>query len=73
MKQFLLDLFKDNSSVSMMRMLSLICVLTASMIAFYSVYAGKDLNAVSILVGVFLGSGIGGKVAQKISEVKVDK
>lgn len=70
MKEFIKQLLSDSGSVSMMRFLSLICVLVASGIAIHAINAGSDLNAASVLCGTFLGSGIGGKVIQKISEVK---
>lgn len=70
MKQWLKDLFSDSGSVSMVRVLSLICVFTAAGIAIHAVSKGSDLNAASVLCGTFLGAGIGGKVAQKITEAK---
>lgn len=70
MKQFILDLFSDSSHVSMMRFLSLLCVLTACGIAIHNAATGQDLNGISMLCGTFLGAGIGGKVAQKVAEVK---
>lgn len=65
MKNFVLNLFSDTGTVSMMRVLSLICVLTASGIAIHAVTVGSDLNAAAILCSVFLGAGITGKVVQK--------
>lgn len=70
MKQWLKDLFSDSSSVSMMRVLSFICVITASGVAIYSVSKGSNLDSVSVLCGVFLGAGISGKVMQKVTEAK---
>lgn len=70
MKQFILQLFSDTGSVSMMRMLSLICVLTASVIALYCIYMDRNMDAASVLCGVFLGFAFTGKAVQKISEVK---
>jgi len=72
-KSFLLTLFSDTGGVSMMRVLSLICVTTASGIAIHAISTGSDLNATSVLCGVFLGAGIGGKVTQKITEAKGGK
>lgn len=54
----------------MIRVLSFICVMTASIIAFHAISSGSDLNGVSVLCGVFLGAGITGKVVQKGIEVK---
>lgn len=70
MKEFLLALFSESGSISMIRVLSFICVLTAAFIALHAINKGSDLNAVSVLCGTFLGAGIGGKVAQKITEAK---
>ena len=70
MKSFLTALFSDSGNVSMVRVLSLICVLTASGIALYAVSKGTDLSGISILCGTFLGAGLGAKVAQKSMEVK---
>lgn len=54
----------------MMRLLSLICVVTASGIAIYAVINNRDVNAISVLCGTFLGAGITGKIFQKMSEAK---
>lgn len=70
MKQLLLSLFSDSSGLSMMRLLSLICVLTACIIAIYGIIKGHDLNAVAMLCGAFLAAGISGKVVQKFGEKK---
>ena len=60
MIQWLRDLFSDSSNVSMMRLLSLISLLAAIALA----YLGKDGYE------VFVISAFGGKVLQKISEMK---
>jgi len=64
------QLLSDTGNISMMRALSLICVLTATGIAIHAISAGSDLNATAILCSTFLGAGIGGKIAQKSFEVK---
>ncbi len=69
MSKWLVGLFSDSGSVSMSRVLSLICVLTASIIALYAVYANVPLDPVSILCGVFLSAGITGKIMSKKLEV----
>lgn len=46
----------------MLRLLSLLCVLTASSIGIYGVYKQAD---VSILCGTFLTAAFTGKIAQK--------
>lgn len=70
MKQWLKDLFSDSSTVSMVRVLSFICVVTASGVAIYSVAKGSNLDSVSVLCGTFLGIGMGAKVSQKAIEAK---
>lgn len=70
MKQWFKDLFSDSSSVSMIRVLSFICVLTASGVAVHAVSVGANLDGVSVLCGTFLGFGISGKVSQKWLENK---
>jgi hypothetical protein len=67
MTQWLRDLFSDSSSVSMTRFLSFICVMTATVIGFYGVYGARDVTAI---VTIFLGAGLGAKVAQKSMELK---
>lgn len=73
MKQFARDLFSENAKVSMVRLLSLICVLTASGIAIYGIYIGRDLMGLSALCTVFLTTAFGGKVIQKNFERKEDQ
>lgn len=72
MKQWLKDLFSDSGSVSMVRVLSFICVVTASGVAIHAVTVGSNLDSVSVLCGTFLGAGLGAKVGQKMVEAKND-
>lgn len=65
MKHMLIQLLSESGDVSMMRLLSLICVLTACFLAIYGVEHDKDLNAMAMLCSAFLGIGIGGKVMQR--------
>jgi hypothetical protein len=67
------ELFSEKGDVSMMRLIALICTCTASFIAIYSTIKGMDLNAASVICGVFLGAGISGKIMQKRSEVSNDR
>lgn len=62
MKQFFLDLLSDSSGLSMMRFLSLICVLCACFLALYK--GDAELNTIISL----LSAGFGGKFAQKVVE-----
>ena len=71
MKDFIRQLFSESGNISMMRVLSLICVLAACGIAIYGLNAPVvDYSGLTLLCSTFLGAGIGGKVAQKIQEVK---
>jgi uncharacterized membrane protein YfcA len=72
MKNWLNGLFSEQGTVSMTRVLSLICVLTAVGIALVSVYKAQNLDATVGVVSVFLGAGLGSKVAQKFAEKKSD-
>lgn len=68
MKKFLLAMFSESGNVSMIRVLSFVCVMTACGIAIAAVSLNRDINAISVLCGTFLGIGIGGKVMQKGKE-----
>lgn len=68
--KFIRDLFSENGSVSMMRMLSLISLLLAGWIAVRGLETHADLSGLSMLCGVFVGAAMGGKVMQKSFEVK---
>lgn len=56
------------SSVSMMRLMSIICVLMACVIAIVGLCTNKPLGELSILVGSFLGPAFLGKSIQARSE-----
>lgn len=58
---FLKNLFSENGSISMMRLLSLISLL----IGGYLALSGKDT-----CVSIFVLAAFGGKVAQKVVEAK---
>lgn len=64
------EMFSETGDISMMRVLSFICVITASGIAIHAASCGSDLNAAAVLCGVFLGAGITGKVVQRMAEGK---
>lgn len=72
MKEWLLKLLSQSSGVSAMRVMSFISLLSGIIIAFVGVYENKDLSALAVLVGVFVGSAFAGKAVQKFSEAKVD-
>ena len=62
---WLKELISEQSTLSTMRVMSLLCIFAAIGIAFYGIAHNQALDALSILCGVFLGAGMGGKVAQK--------
>lgn len=70
MKNCLKELFAEKGNVSMVRVLSFVCVVNATAIALYGILKGTDLSALSILCGTFLAAGLGAKVAQKSIETK---
>jgi uncharacterized membrane protein YiaA len=70
--EWLKSLLSENSTVSAMRVMAFIALFIGAGLAFAGMYAGKDLNALSVLVGVFVGAAFGGKMVQKFAEVKSD-
>lgn len=68
MKNLILALLSENSQVSMMRLLCLVCIFTASSIAIVCLFTSKPLADVAILVSSFLVPAFGGKVGQKYFE-----
>lgn len=70
MKQFLIDLVSENSKISTMRVMALLCVLAAIGLAAYGIHEDKSMDGLSMLVGVFLGAAFSGKVMQKSRESK---
>lgn len=70
MKDFLMNLFSENSQVSSMRVMAMISLLVGSGIAVYGVERGTDLNQIAMLSGVFVAAAFGGKFAQKAVESK---
>lgn len=63
-------LLAENGAVSMVRLLSLICVVTASVLAFAGIYSTThSLESVSMLCGTFLTAGLTAKVMQKKMEI----
>lgn len=71
---FLKQLFSDNGSVSMMRVMSLLCCITAVIIAVLGIYKQTiDYSGLTLLVGAFLSAAFGGKIMQKKIEVDGSK
>lgn len=70
MKQWLLDLFSSKSNVSSMRVMSMVCIVSAVGLGWYGIMSGSDLYALSALCGTFLAAGFTGKAVQKGMEPK---
>lgn len=64
------SLLSEQSEISAMRVMSFISLLIGGILAVYGMYKGVSISELSILCGVFVGSAFGGKVLQKIQEVK---
>jgi RsiW-degrading membrane proteinase PrsW (M82 family) len=70
MKNFLLKMLSTSDEVSEMRVMVLLCVLTAIAIAGYGIYKNPtDYSGLSLLCGTFLTTAFGGKVLSKRDEV----
>lgn len=68
MKTWLIQLFSSNSAVSSMRVMSMICILSAVGLGWYGITQNRDLTGLSILCGTFLTAGFTGKAVQKKME-----
>ena len=53
MINWLKDAFSESSDVSMMRLLSFVCVISACVVACTGLYKGANLSELSILCGTF--------------------
>jgi hypothetical protein len=73
MLDWIKNIFKSDSEVSSMRVMSMISLLTGCYIGISGLYQGKNLSELAILCGTFLGAAMGGKVLQKQTELKGDK
>jgi len=72
MRQFIVNLFSESNSVSMMRFMSLISLLMGCIIAIYGISKNPvDYSGISLLVSVFITAAFGGKIAQKMQETKI--
>ena len=70
MRELLRQLLNEDSQVSMTRLMSLICIVSAAGMALYGLQKGSDLTGLSMLCGAFLAAGFGGKVGQKVIEMR---
>ena len=65
------SLLSHSGELSMVRFLSLMCVVTACALGFIGMFVtAHTLESVAVLCGTFLGAGLGAKVVQKRTEVK---
>ena len=70
MTKWLNGLFSENGTVSMMRLMSIICCIAAVVIAIMGIEKPiVDYSGISLVVSVFLSAAFGGKVMQKRIEV----
>jgi hypothetical protein len=71
MKRLFLDLISSNSTLSSMRVMSLVSLLAAIGIALYGMNKPAiDYSGLTMLVATFLSAAFGGKVAQKSIEMR---
>ena len=71
MRTFIKDLLSERNHASMLRVMSLISVLSAVTIGIVGVMKPEpDYSGLSLLVGTFLSAAFVGKVSQKAIEVK---
>lgn len=71
MTRFIKDLFSEQKHASMLRVMSLIGVITAAAIAIIGVCKqNPDYSGLSLLCGTFLSMSFAGKVGQKAVEMK---
>jgi hypothetical protein len=70
MFSFLREVFSEKSTISSLRIMSMIALLMSGYIAVRGLETHSDLSGLAMLCGVFLGAAFGGKVAQKSVEVK---
>lgn len=68
MKSLILLILSENSEVSVMRLMCLVSLGAAVVVAIVGLYAAKPLGDVSILCSAFLVPAFGGKVWQKSVE-----
>jgi hypothetical protein len=64
------ELLSERGDISTMRIMSLWCMLIASIIALYGVFYCRDGRLIIELTALFLGAGVAGKVTHKFAESK---
>lgn len=66
----LTELLSERGDLSTMRIMSLWCMVIASIIALYGVFCCKEGGLIIELTALFLGAGVAGKVSHKFAEGK---
>lgn len=69
-KGWVSKMFGEDSSISSLRIVSLLCTVTASCVGIFAVSTGKNLTETSLLINAILVPVLGAKTLQKFSEVK---
>lgn len=69
MKEWFNSLLSSNGGISMMRFMSLVCVLIASIIGIIAACRGSNFEGATMLITPFLTAAFAGKVMQKKDEV----
>lgn len=70
MTDYIKSMFSENGDISMMRVGTFICIISAVAIAIIGLITKQDLSSVSMLAGTFLAAGMTGKAVQKFAEKK---
>ncbi len=65
-------MFSDGNKISMMRVVTFICVVCAAMVAVLSIILNRDLSGTATLVSSLLIPAFGGKAFQSYAEKKHD-
>jgi hypothetical protein len=68
--KILKELFSEGSSLSVLRVMALIALLSGTCIAFYGIHEARDLGGIAEVCSVFVGAAFAGKVGQKYLETK---
>lgn len=73
--KFVKELFSESGDVSMIRVMSLLCCLSAVGIAIHGINRNViDYEGLSFLCGTFLSAAFAGKILQKNKEInKIEK
>lgn len=70
MRKFLIGIVSEDSKLSSMRLMSIMCVLAAIGTGIYGICANRDLIGTATLVGSFLGPAFAAKCYSKTVETK---